>query len=210
MLSTKQINDMLVLDVDWYVSNVSLIFDAPCLFLHHFLSVSLHFVAVLCIFRNYPINEMPQCQFPVFCCFCVSEKLHRKYSQNWTKQKPDVQIFNGASRRPNRRRRKARGWPHHQGARPSPWPRRPMVRATWSTSDDVPSPIKTPRREKSKYPITFPEYIAIRRRRRPKIGRVQKLFPAPCRRGNRHRRSSSSPCLPPARWVSSLPWTMGP
>jgi hypothetical protein len=30
---------------------------------------------------------MPQCQFPVFCCFCVSEKLHRKYSQNWTKQK---------------------------------------------------------------------------------------------------------------------------
>jgi hypothetical protein len=30
---------------------------------------------------------MPQCQFSVFCCFCVSEKLHRKYSQNWTKQK---------------------------------------------------------------------------------------------------------------------------
>jgi hypothetical protein len=30
---------------------------------------------------------MPQCQFPVFCCFCVSEKLHRKYSRNWTKQK---------------------------------------------------------------------------------------------------------------------------
>jgi hypothetical protein len=31
---------------------------------------------------------MPQCQFPVSCCFCVSEKLHRKYSRNWTKQKP--------------------------------------------------------------------------------------------------------------------------
>jgi hypothetical protein len=30
---------------------------------------------------------MPQCQFPVFCYFCVLEKLHRKYSQNWTKQK---------------------------------------------------------------------------------------------------------------------------
>jgi hypothetical protein len=52
-----------------------------------------------------------------------------------------------------------------------------------STSDDAPSPIKTPRREKPKYPITFLEYIAIHRRRRPKIGRVQKLFPAPCRRG---------------------------
>jgi hypothetical protein len=31
---------------------------------------------------------MPQCQFPVFCYFCVSKKLHGKYSQNWTKQKP--------------------------------------------------------------------------------------------------------------------------
>jgi hypothetical protein len=36
----------------WYVSNVSIIFDAPCLFLHHLLSVSLHFVAFLCIFQN--------------------------------------------------------------------------------------------------------------------------------------------------------------
>jgi hypothetical protein len=30
---------------------------------------------------------MRQCQFLVFCCFCVSKKLHRKYSRNWTKQK---------------------------------------------------------------------------------------------------------------------------
>jgi hypothetical protein len=36
----------------WYVSNVSIIFDAPCLFLHHLLSISLHFVAFLCIFWN--------------------------------------------------------------------------------------------------------------------------------------------------------------
>jgi hypothetical protein len=35
-----------------YVSNVSIICDAPCLFLHHLLSVSLHFVAFLCIFWN--------------------------------------------------------------------------------------------------------------------------------------------------------------
>jgi hypothetical protein len=27
-------------------------FDAPCLFLHHLPNVSLHFVALLCIFRN--------------------------------------------------------------------------------------------------------------------------------------------------------------
>jgi hypothetical protein len=36
----------------WYVSNVSIIFDAPCLFTHHLLCVLLHFVAFLCIFWN--------------------------------------------------------------------------------------------------------------------------------------------------------------
>jgi hypothetical protein len=100
---------------------------------------------------------MPQCQFPVFCCFCVSKKLHRKYSRNWTKQKADVQIFTKASREPKRRRKGATGRPHHQGARPAPGPRRPVVWAPWSTSDAAPSPIKTPRREKPKELITFPE-----------------------------------------------------
>jgi hypothetical protein len=33
---------------------------------------------------------MPQWQFRVFCYFCVSEKLHRKYSRNWMKQKPNL------------------------------------------------------------------------------------------------------------------------
>jgi hypothetical protein len=33
---------------------------------------------------------MPQCQFPVFCYFCVSEVIHRKYSRNWMKQVPEV------------------------------------------------------------------------------------------------------------------------
>jgi hypothetical protein len=100
---------------------------------------------------------MPQCQFPLFCCFCVSEKLHRKYSRNWTKQKPNIQKFTEASREPKRRRNGARGWSHHQEARPRAWPRRPMVSPTWSTSDAAPSPIKTPRREKPKDPINFPE-----------------------------------------------------
>jgi hypothetical protein len=111
---------------------------------------------------------MPQCQFPVFCCFCVSEKLHRKYSRNWTKPKPDVQIFHGASRTPKRRWGGATGRPHHRAARPRAGTRPLVVWPPWSTSDDAPSPIKTPRREKHKYPITFPEHIAIRRRRQPK------------------------------------------
>jgi hypothetical protein len=36
----------------WYVSNVSIIFDAPCLFKHHLLCVLLHFMAFLCVFQN--------------------------------------------------------------------------------------------------------------------------------------------------------------
>jgi hypothetical protein len=110
---------------------------------------------------------MPQCQFPVFCCFCVSEKLHMKYSRNWTKPKPVVQIFHRASRRPKRRRSQTKGQPHHRAARPRAGPCPLVVWAPWSTSDAAPSPIKTPRREKPKHPITFPEHIAIRRRRRP-------------------------------------------
>jgi hypothetical protein len=100
---------------------------------------------------------MPQCQFPVFCCFCLSEKLHRKYSRNWTKQKPNLLIFTEASRRPKRRQRGATGRPHNRAARPAPGPRPLWVRPPWPTSDAAPSPIKTPRREKPKDPINFLE-----------------------------------------------------
>jgi hypothetical protein len=44
----------------------------------------------------------------------------------------------------------------------------------------------------------------------PRSGGSRSSSRHPAREGNRHRRSSLSPCLPPARWVSSLPWTMGP
>jgi hypothetical protein len=100
---------------------------------------------------------MPQCQFPVFCCFCVSEKLHMKYSRNWTKQKPNLLLFNEASRRPKRRRRGAMGRPHSRAARPAPGLCPLCVRPPWSTSDAAPSPIKTPQREKPTHPINFPE-----------------------------------------------------
>jgi hypothetical protein len=110
---------------------------------------------------------------------------HRKYSRNWTKQKPDIQKFTEASREPKRRWRGATGRPHHRAARPRAGPR-PLV-------------VKPPQREKPKYLITFPEYIVIRRRRRPKIGRVLISSWHLAGEGNHHRRSSSLPCLPPAR-----------
>jgi hypothetical protein len=100
---------------------------------------------------------MPQCQFPVFCYFCVSEKLHRKYSQNWTKQKPNIQKFTKASREPKRRWSGATRGPHNRAARPRARPHPLCVWPPRSTSDNAPSPIEIPRREKPKHPITFPE-----------------------------------------------------
>jgi hypothetical protein len=126
---------------------------------------------------------MPQCQFPVFCCFYVSEKLHRKYSRNWRKQKPNLLLFNEASRRPKGRWRQATGWPHNMAARPSPWPRPLCVRPPWYTSDTAPSPIKTPRWEKPKHLITFPETHRDLPPLSTRDRGVQKLFPALCRRG---------------------------
>jgi hypothetical protein len=100
---------------------------------------------------------MPQCQLPVFCCFCVSEKLHRKYSLNWTKQKLNIQKFTEASRKPKRRQSGATRSPHNRAARPRAWPRPLCVWPPRSTSDDAPSPIKTSRRENPKHLITFLE-----------------------------------------------------
>jgi hypothetical protein len=95
---------------------------------------------------------------PCFLLFlCFRNATQEIYSRNWTKQKPDVQIFHEASRRPKRGRSQARGRPHHRAARPRSGPRPQVVWAPWSTSDAAHSPIKTPRREKPKHPITFPE-----------------------------------------------------
>jgi hypothetical protein len=55
----------------------------------------------------------------------------------------------------------------------------------------------------------FQKHIVIRHRRRPEIRGFKSSSGHPAGEGNRHRRSSSSSCLPPARWVSSLPCTMG-
>jgi hypothetical protein len=46
------IHHLLCVLLHWYVSNLSIIFYAPCLFIHHLLCVLLHFVAFLCIFQN--------------------------------------------------------------------------------------------------------------------------------------------------------------
>jgi hypothetical protein len=100
---------------------------------------------------------MPQCQFPIFFCFCVSEKFHRKYSRNWTKQKPNLLKFTEASRRPKRRRRGATGQPHPRVAWPAPGLHPLVVRLPVPPPDAALPLIYSSRREKPKDPINFLE-----------------------------------------------------
>jgi hypothetical protein len=96
-------------------------------------------------------------------------------------------------------------------ARPSPWPRHPMVRPAGPTSDDALSPIKSPRWEKPKGRIAFPRnilqvtaFVEIR------SGGSRSSSRHPAEEGNPCRRPSSPPWSPPEWCVSSLPWTTGP
>jgi hypothetical protein len=118
---------------------------------------------------------MPQCQFPVFFCFCVSEKLHRKYSRNWKKQVPEVLFFPEASRDLKRQRRGATGQPHTRLAWPRPLPRRLGVRRPGATPDDTPSPIRSLGTENPKGVGNFPEAVPQLRHRHRRISRDRSL-----------------------------------
>jgi hypothetical protein len=80
---------------------------------------------------------------PIFCCFCILEKLHRKYSRNWTKRKPNLLFFPTRRLSPKQRWRRARGWPHHRVAWVTPWPRHQVVWAPWVPSDIALPPINS-------------------------------------------------------------------
>jgi hypothetical protein len=101
--------------------------------------------------------------------------------------------------------------PHHQGARPSPWPHPPVVRPPGPPPDAAPSPISSPRREKTKWQISFPRNIlqaaavAVAR-----SGGSRSSSRHSAEEGNPCRRPSTPPSSPPEWCVSSLPWTMGP
>jgi hypothetical protein len=145
---------------------------------------ALSFVTLRGVFMHFPeLNEMPQRQFPVFCCFCVSEKLHRKYSRNWTKQKPKFLFF------PKRDGVQSWDGGGPWAAHTMGWRRPAPGRATrwWGHLAHLLTPpfrLYIPLDGKTLSPDQFStKHTVSRRRRRREIRRVQKLFPAPCRRG---------------------------
>jgi hypothetical protein len=102
---------------------------------------------------------MPQCQFPVFCYFCVFRKATQEIFSELDETKVKPSIFPEASRSLKMRRRGARGQPHHRVARPSPWPHQQVVRLAGPPPGAALSPIYSPRREKPKGRIAFPQNI---------------------------------------------------
>jgi hypothetical protein len=109
-------------------------------------------------------NLLTRCLL-VFCCFCVSEKLHRKYSRNWTKRSPNLLFFPDVGRRPKESWSWARDPPHQGVARVDPWACHPMVWRPWSTSDTALPPISSLRRENPKSVGNFSEEVSQLRRR---------------------------------------------
>jgi hypothetical protein len=134
--------------------------------------------------------------------FCVSKKLHRKYSRNWMKQKPKFLFFptwDGVQSRDGG----GPGASHTIGCR---W---------WGHLAHLPTPpfhlYILLSEENLNHLINFPQNIlqaAIVIDARSGGSRSSSRHPAG--EGNHHQRPSSSPCLPPEWCVGSLPWTTGP
>jgi hypothetical protein len=146
--------------------------------------------------------------FSAILCF---KKVTQEIFSELDETKAEPPIFTKASWRPKMRRRGARSQAHHQGAQPSPWPRHPMVRPAGPTSDDALSPTSSPRREKPKGRISFPQNIlqdtAITVTR---SGGSRSSSRHPAGEGNPCRRPSTPPWSAQEWCMSSLPWTMGP
>jgi hypothetical protein len=120
---------------------------------------------------------------PCFLLFLCFRKATQEIFSELDKTKAKVPIFSDTRRSPKLRWRGTRGQAHHRVARPSPWPCHQVVWPPSPPSDDALLPIYSPRRENLKARSISTKHTASRRRRQCEIGRVQKLFSAPCRGG---------------------------
>jgi hypothetical protein len=76
-------------------------------------------------------------------------------------------ILPGSFQRSEGEKERGHQGPTRRGGAASPWPAPPWCETAWVLLWHRPFVFKDPPTEKPKYPITFPEHIAIRRRHRP-------------------------------------------
>ena len=91
-----------------------------------------------------------------FLMLLVLEILHRKYSRNWTGQKPETIYLPCQHKRSRGSQRHAPGRAHLPQAWPRAGPRLCMVRPTWAPPGLASPPIYSTPRENPKYPSTIP------------------------------------------------------
>jgi hypothetical protein len=120
---------------------------------------------------------------PCFLLFLCFRKATQQIFSELDETKAEVPIFPDARRSPKLRRRGTRGRPHHRVARASPWPRHQVVGPPGPPPDATLPPIYSPRRENPRPDQFSTKHTVSRRHHRREIRRVQKLFPAPCQRG---------------------------
>jgi hypothetical protein len=94
---------------------------------------------------------------PYFLLFLCFRKVTREIFSELDETKAEHPKIYRSFQKSKEETERGHGPATQQGARPSPWPRPLCVWPPWSTSDAAPSPIKTPRREKPKCLINFPE-----------------------------------------------------
>jgi hypothetical protein len=180
----------------WYISNVSIIFMLhACLYTICFVFyyTSWHFYAFS---GTNLLTRWHSASFLFFAIF-VFQKGTQEIFLKLDKTKAKLPIFTKALQRPKMRRKGARSQAHHMGARPSPWPRRPMVRPAGPTSDDALSPIKSPRWEKPKWRIFFVRNIL-------QAAVITVMRSGGSRSSSRHPAGEGYPCQRP----STPPWSL--
>jgi hypothetical protein len=94
---------------------------------------------------------------PYFLLILCFRKATQEIFSELDETKAEPPIFPKASRSPKMRRRGGTAWPHPRVAWPALGPRHQGVRPGGPPSDASLPPIYSPRREKPKYPINFPE-----------------------------------------------------
>jgi hypothetical protein len=133
---------------------------------------------------------------PCFLLFLCFRKATQEIFLELDETKAKPAIFPEASRRLKMRRRGARGQAHPRVARPTPGPRHQGVRPAGPPPDAALPPIYSPRREKPKGRIAFPQNIL-------QAATVIVARSGRSRSSSRHPARERNPCRSP----SPPPWS---
>jgi hypothetical protein len=142
----------------WYVRNVSIIFDAPCLFYTNwfmFCYTSWHFY----VFSR--TDLLTRCHSASSCIllFLYFRKVIHEIFSELDKTKAEVPIYLTRRRSPKERWSRARRRPHHMVAWPHPWPCQALVWPPQAPSNIALPPINSLNWENPKVPNIYPPKV---------------------------------------------------